>query len=57
VAITRTGEALTLFWPGTTGILETATSLTGGWTRLYGVSPPSSAALDEKARFFRVVYP
>lgn len=51
------GGAVTLFWPGTTGVLETTTNLAGPWTRLPGATSPYSGALDEPARFYRVVYP
>ncbi len=51
------GAGLVLSWPGTTGILEFATDLTGPWTPIYGISPPYSVAMDESRRFYRVRYP
>jgi Immunoglobulin I-set domain len=51
------GSGLILTWPGTTGILETSTTLTGAWTPVPGASSPYSVAMDESRRFWRVRYP
>jgi len=51
------GAGLVLSWPGTTGILESATSPAGPWIPIYGISPPYSVAMDEERRFYRVRYP
>ncbi|MCW1913392.1 hypothetical protein OJ996_07400 [Luteolibacter sp. GHJ8] len=57
LAIESQGNNLVLTWPGTNGILETSTTLTGTWTPLYGATSPYPISKDEPRRFFRVRYP
>lgn len=51
------GDALVLSWPGTTGILETSTTLQGAWTTVPGATSPLPVSRDEPKRFWRVRYP
>ncbi len=51
------GSGLVLSWPGATGILETAPTVLGPWTTVYGSTPPYVVARDEGQQFYRVRYP
>jgi hypothetical protein len=57
ISLVVQGGGLVLFWPGATGILETAPTAVGPWTALYGVTSPYNVAMDEAWRFYRVRYP
>lgn len=57
ISLVVQGGGLELYWPGATGILETAPTANGPWTALYGITSPFNVALDEAWRFYRVRYP
>lgn len=53
MVITRTGQNITITWPGG-GTLEQSTALPGGWTTVQGATSGYTVPTEGQAKFFRV---